>query len=187
VSAAALQVLFRRYLAGFGPASAADLASFALVRMPLARAAVQAVAAELEELEGPDGEVLYDLPGAPRPDEDTPAPPRLLPMWDSVLLAHADRARLVRPEHRGLVARTNGDVLPTLLVDGRVAGVWRPADGGIEATAFTPLSADVWAALAEEARSLHAFLADREPDVYRRHARWWADLPAAQIQVLPGG
>jgi hypothetical protein len=185
-SAAALQVLLRRYLAGFGPASTADLAAFALVRMPLARAAVQAVAAELEELEGPDGAVLYDLPGAPRPDEDTPAPPRLLPMWDSVLLAHADRTRLVRPEHRPLVARANGDVLPTLLVDGRVAGVWRPADGGIEATAFTPLSADVWAALAEEARSLHAFLAGREPDVYRRHARWWADLPAVEVRVLAG-
>ena len=57
-------------------------------------------------------------------------------MWDSVLLAHADRSRVIAPEHRPLVMRRNGDVLPTVLVDGVVAGVWRPADGGIEVTVF---------------------------------------------------
>ena len=70
------------------------------------------------------------------PPDDSPAPPRLLPMWDSTLLAYADRSRIVPPEYRKVVIRNNGDVLPTLLVDGSVAGVWRPVEGGIEATAF---------------------------------------------------
>ncbi len=57
-------------------------------------------------------------------------------MWDHVLLAYADRSRVIPPDYRKLVTRSNGDVLPTLLVDGYVAGVWRPVEGGIEATAF---------------------------------------------------
>ena len=118
-----------------------------------------------------------------RPGRATPGPadrrsPRLLPMWDSMLLAYADRSRVIPPEHRRLVIRTNGDVLPTLLVDGHVAGVWRPADGGIEATAFQPLSDEAWAGLAAEATALTAFLADRDPTVYRRYDRWWATMPA---------
>lgn len=108
---------------------------------------------------------LYDLPGAWLPDEDTPAPPRLLPMWDSTLLAYQDRGRMIPPDYRRLVIRKNGDVLPTLLVDGYVAGVWRAVDGRIEATAFHPLPEEAWAGLASEAGALVAFLAGRGPGV----------------------
>jgi hypothetical protein len=131
----------------------------------------------------PDGSVLFDVPGAPLPGEDTPCPPRLMAMWDSVLLAYADRSRVIPP---ALVIRRNGDVLPTLLVDGHVAGVWRPAGGGIEATAFRELPERAWQELAEEARALVAFLAARDPVVYRRFAHWWKELPAAEVRLLPG-
>ncbi|SDU33498.1 winged helix DNA-binding domain-containing protein [Jiangella alkaliphila] len=184
-SAAAQVELFRRYVAAFGPVSMPDFAQFALLNRAPARAAVDAVAGELTRFDGPDGTVLYDLPGAPRPGEDVPAPPRLLAMWDSVLLVHADRGRVIPPEYRKLVTRTNGDTLPTLLVDGFVAGVWRPVDGGIEATAFRPLSDADWDGLATEAASLSALLAGREPTVYRRYDRWWAGLPAVEVRVLP--
>ncbi|MFI1397977.1 winged helix DNA-binding domain-containing protein [Streptomyces sp. NPDC020681] len=187
VAAGGLQVLIRRYLEGFGPASVADMAQFALVQRARAKAAVHALADELEQLEGPNGTVMYDIPGAPRPSEDTPAPPRLLAMWDSILLAYADRSRVVPPAYRKHVTRVNGDVLPTLLVDGYVAGVWRPVDGGIEATAFHPLPRDAWKGLAAEAESLIAFLADRDPRVYRRYDHWWAKgLPGAETRLLPG-
>jgi hypothetical protein len=106
-------------------------------------------------------------------------------MWDSSLLAYADRARLTPPEHRAAIARSNGDVLPTLLVDGYVAGVWRPVEEGIEATAFRRLTAAEWRGLAAEAQALQALLADREPRVYRRYDRWWADLPTAEVRLLP--
>jgi hypothetical protein len=180
----ALMVLVRRYVEAFGPASAADIAQFGLIPRAAVRQAVDAVAGELEQLEGPDGTVLYDVPGAPRPAADAPAPLRLMAMWDSVLLAHNDRSRIIPPDYRTLVARRNGDVLPTVLVDGYVAGVWRPVDGGIEVTAFHPLTDDDWAGLDEEARALVAFLADREPNVYARFQHWWDKLPGAEARVL---
>jgi hypothetical protein len=183
VSDLALQTLVRRYLEGFGPASVADMAQFAMVQRARARAAVQALGGSLVRLEGPDGTVLYDVPGAPLPGGDTPAPPRLMAMWDSVLMAYADRSRVIPPGYRKIVTRMNGDVLPTLLVDGYVAGVWRAVPEGIEATAFHPLSGSAWAGLAAEARALVPLLADRQPEVYRRYHHWWAKLPGA---ALPG-
>jgi hypothetical protein len=184
VSGQALPTLIRRYLEGFGPASVADMARFALVQRSRAKAAVQALAGDLERLDGPDGAVLYDVPGAPRPAEDTPAPPRLMAMWDSTLLAYADRGRVVPDAYRAHVTRVNGDVLPTLLVDGYVAGVWRPVEGGIEATAFHPLPGEAWEGLAAEAAMLLAFLSDREPEVYRRYDHWWRRLSGAEARVL---
>ncbi|RGA02917.1 winged helix DNA-binding domain-containing protein [Microbispora triticiradicis] len=181
-----LQTLVTRYLEGFGPASVADVAQFALVQRSRVRDALGALSAVLERVEGPGGAELYDVPGAPRPAAGTPAPPRLMAMWDSVLLAYADRSRVLPPEYRRLVIRTNGDVLPTLLVDGYVAGVWRQVEGGIEATAFHPLPAEAWEGLAEEARALVALLTGRDTRLYRAYDRWWADLPAAEVRVLPG-
>ncbi|MGW6723884.1 winged helix DNA-binding domain-containing protein [Streptomyces sp. NPDC054995] len=186
-SAASLQTLVTRYLSGFGPASVADVAQFAMVARTRARAALAELAGEVERLEGPEGEELFDLPGAPRPDGAEPAPPRLMAMWDSVLLAYADRGRVLPSAYRRVVIRANGDVLPTLLVDGYVAGVWRPVAGGIEAAAFHPLPDEVWERLAVEARSLVAFLAAREPEAYRRYGHWWSRLPGATVRLLPGG
>jgi hypothetical protein len=181
----ALQTLARRYLEGFGPATVADLARFALVQRSRARAALQGLADELERFDGPDGEQLFDVLGALLPHDDTPAPPRLMAMWDSVLLAYADRSRLIPPAYRKVVIRVNGDVLPTLLVDGHVAGVWRAVEGGIEVSAFHRLADDDWTALTAEARSLLAFLSAREPRVYSRYDHWWAKLPeAAEVRLL---
>ncbi|MFG3053017.1 winged helix DNA-binding domain-containing protein [Kitasatospora sp. NPDC048239] len=185
-SDASLQTLARRYLEGFGPASVADVAQFALVQRTRARKALAALADDLEHLEGPNSEELFDIPGAPRPAEDTPAPPRLMAMWDSVLLAYADRSRLIPPEYRPLVIRKNGDVLPTLLVDGHVAGVWRPTEQGIEAAAFHDLPDGTWTQLATEAHSLTTLLADRDPTPYRRYDHWWTKLPTTTTRLLPG-
>jgi hypothetical protein len=178
--------LARRYLEGFGPASVADLARFATLYRSRASSALRAIEDELERYEGPDGAELFDVPGGSLPAEDVPALPRLLPMWDSVLLAYDDRGRLIPPDYRKLVIRINGNVLPTLLVDGYVAGVWRTVEGGIEATAFHPLPAEAWAGLADEASALVAFLADRDPTVYRRYHHWWAKLPPGDTRLLPG-
>ncbi|SMQ21086.1 Winged helix DNA-binding domain-containing protein [Streptomyces sp. Ag82_O1-12] len=182
----ALNHLVLRYLAGFGPASVADVAQFAMVPRAPVRRALLALDDAVERLRGPDGTVLYGVPGASRPPADTPAPPRLMAMWDSVLLAHADRSRVIPPAYRRLVIRVNSDVLPTLLVDGRVAGVWRALDGGIEATAFHDLPTAAWNGLAEEAASLTALLAGRDTEVYRRYHHWWPKLPDGQVRLLKG-
>ncbi|WP_260696736.1 winged helix DNA-binding domain-containing protein [Streptomyces sp. 130] len=148
------------------------------------RAEPAAMADEVERLRGPGGEALCDLPGAFRPDAGTPAPSRLMAMWDSTPPAYADRARLIPPEYRPPVIRRNGDVLPALLVDGRVAGVRRPTAEGAEATAFHPLPAAVWDELAVEAKALAAFLGDRERVVHNRCHHWWAKLPDAATRML---
>ena len=180
---ASLRYLVRRYLEGFGPATAQDIGQFSILRMPVIRAALTALGDDLVRLDGPAGE-LWDIAGRVLPPEDTPAPPRLMAMWDSILLAYADRSRVIPPEYRRSVIRSNGDTLPTLLVDGHVAGVWRPTDGGIEATAFRRLTAEEWAGLELEARALLTFLEDRDPQVYRRYGRWWTDLPSAEVRIL---
>ncbi len=184
--AASLRHLVVRYLEGFGPATVADVAQFGMITRGRVREAVEALGDALVTLEGPDGAVLLDVPDGELPDEGTPAPPRLMAMWDSTLLAYADRARIIPTDLRREVIRTNGDVLPTLLVDGYVAGVWRPVEDGIEVTALHPIAEDVWAGLDAEARALRAFLADREPGVYRRYGHWWARLPDAERRILGG-
>lgn len=175
--------LVRRYLEGFGPATVQDIAQFSTIYRPPVHDALRSMDGELEQYEGPGG-VLYDVPAGVVPPEDTPAPPRLMPMWDSALLGYADRSRLIPAVHRKVVIRANGDVLPTLLVDGYAAGVWRPVDRGIEATAFARLSDDAWSGLHAEARDLLPLLADRDPAVYGRYGRWWTGLPAVEVRVL---
>jgi hypothetical protein len=181
----ALSALILRYLAGFGPASVADIARFGMVQRTPIRRALRELHGAVEELKGPDGAVLHDLPGAPRPPADAPAPPRLMAMWDSVLLAHADRSRVIPPDYRRLVIRANGDVLPTLLVDGYVAGVWRGVDGGIEVSAFHDLPTATWEAVAAEAHGLAGLLAEREPRVYGRYDHWWPRLPHIKVRTFP--
>jgi hypothetical protein len=175
--------LVRRYLEGFGPASAADIGTFTFLRKPPVAAAIEDLGDELVRVEGPQGVELFDVADAP-PIPSKRAPPRLLGMWDNVLLAYADRSRVLPDEYRRRVIRRNGDVLPTILIDGHVAGVWRSVDGAIEVTAFRELSAAAWRGLTKEARRLALFIAPRDPNVYRRHHRWWNELPSADVRRL---
>jgi hypothetical protein len=136
--------LVRRYLAAFGPASRADVAAFTGLAVAAVAPALERLEPELERLEDERGRELLDLGGAPRPPEEIPAPLRLLGEWDNVLLAHADRTRLFDDETRRRVIRKNGDVLPTILLDGVVAGRWwwsRKKDvATLEATPFVKLT-----------------------------------------------
>jgi hypothetical protein len=121
--------LARRYLGSFGPASVDDLAAYVgrgKGGIGVWRDAVAALDGEAIFLRGTDGRTLVDLVGAPRPEPDTPAPPRLLARWDSLLLSHAakHRQRVIADEHRSSVFSKNADVLPAFLLDGVVAGTW---------------------------------------------------------------
>jgi DNA glycosylase AlkZ-like len=116
----ALPEAIRRHLRSFGPATAEDVASFLGLRTPAVRAALEKL--ELERIDE-----HYDLPGAPRPDPDTPAPPRLLAAFDSALLAYVSkrRQRIVPDKHRDAIyERRNLQVKPSYTIDGRVAGLW---------------------------------------------------------------
>ena len=181
---AAARHLVLRYLEGFGPATAPDIRQFTLLAGTTIKEALHGLGDEVEVVTGPGGTKLYDVPGGALPGEDVPAPPRLLGMWDSVLLAYADRSRTIPPSYRRLVTRVNGDCLPTLLVDGHVAGVWRAGADGVEAKAFHPLPDEAWEGLAAEAAGLTAFLAEREPAVYRRYGHWWNKIPEGEARRL---
>lgn len=110
------------YFAAFGPATAADFQSWSALGN--AKELVEALRPKLRTFRGPRGKELFDLPDAPRIAEDSPAPVRFLPDFDNVLLAHADRTRIVADEHRPLIATKNLRILATFLVDGFVAGTW---------------------------------------------------------------
>jgi hypothetical protein len=116
--------LVRRYLAAFGPATQQDLLRFAGVRVGDVKAGLERV--ELRTFRDERGRVLLDVPRAPLPAEDAPAPVRFLPKWDSSILAYAppERARILPEKFRPTVIRKNGDVLPTVLVDGFVSASW---------------------------------------------------------------
>jgi hypothetical protein len=106
------------------------------------------------------GRELLDVPGAPLPEADTHVPVRFLPKWDNLLLAFADRTRVLPEEHRKTVIRMNGDVAQTFLADGFVAGTWRAENGRVVPEPFSPLRRPVQRELRDEAERLEAFLAD---------------------------
>ncbi|MCL2449817.1 MAG: winged helix DNA-binding domain-containing protein, partial [Polyangiaceae bacterium] len=104
----------------------------------------------------------FDLPDAPRPPEDSPAPPRFLPEFDNLLLSHANRRRVLADEHRARVFLPGLRVAPTFLVDGFVAGTWKVTRAKAKATLvlepFASLAKAVRAAIADEAMRLVAFV-----------------------------
>jgi hypothetical protein len=116
--------LVKRYLAAFGPATQQDLLRFAGVRVGDLRPGLDRL--DLRTFRDDRGRLLLDLPRAPLPDGDKPAPVRFLPKWDSSLLAYAppERTRILPEKYRPTVIRKNGDVIPTVLVDGFVAAGW---------------------------------------------------------------
>jgi hypothetical protein len=152
---AALDHLITRYLTGFGPAAKAEIANWAGmtpkdIEPGLNRLTLRRFAAE-------DGTELLDLPGLPLPDAGTPAPVRFLGTWDACLLVHARRAQILPEAHRPRIFNTKmPQSVGTFLVDGAVAGAWRP-DGTIEP--FEDLSAKHRQQVEAEAARLAAFSA----------------------------
>jgi hypothetical protein len=153
---ASRELLVRRYLAAFGPASVADIRSWSR----LDRAEVEAALARFRPRRFRDeqGRELFDVPRAPLPDPETPAPPRFLPTWDALLLVHARRTGVLPEEFRPRVFNTK---LPfsmhTFLLDGAVAGAWRHEQGRIELQPFRKLTRAERASLADEQERLAAF------------------------------
>jgi hypothetical protein len=150
--------LVRRYLAAFGPASVDDIASWTGLPTPAIRAVLETVAPRTFRDEA--GRLIYDVPRGPLPADDTPAPVRLLPKWDSALLAYSppERTRILPERHRRRVIAKNGDVAQTILVDGFVAGTWEVKQKRLELEPFGPLRKGVRDELAAEGERLLAFL-----------------------------
>ena len=151
--------ILRRYLVAFGPASPRDISAWSMMHMPEIKRALELLE-PLRRFRHEGGLELLDVPRAPLPDGETPAPVRFLPKWDNALLAWADRTRILPEQYRKTVIRMNGDVAQTFLVDGFVAGMWRIEKGRVVLEPFAPLSRSVRRELADEGGRLEAFLAD---------------------------
>jgi hypothetical protein len=147
--------LVARYLAAFGPATKADAAKWT----GLARAAIAPGFEGLRRFRDEQDRELFDVPRAPLRPAKTEAPVRFLPMWDSVLLAHDDRSRILPDDLRSLVIRNNADVRPTFLVDGMVAGIWQLNGQRVELEPADSLPSRARAAVQREARALERWLA----------------------------
>lgn len=169
VAAATQDDLLLRYLAAFGPATLADAGAWS--GLTGWKAVAERLRPQLRVFTGAQGQELFDLPRAPRPDPDTPAPPRLVAEWDNLLLSHVDRSRVMSEAHRARVFTVNGIVRGTVLLDGFVAGVWKIERAKHAATVvlepFARWSRADRLGVQEEAMRLLAFASDAEGE---RHA-----------------
>jgi hypothetical protein len=148
--------LVRRYLAGFGPASRKDVASFTGLPPAEVRPLVERL--DLRRFRSEDGEELLDVPDGLLPDADAPAPSRFLGNWDANLLVHARRTGVLPEEHRPKIFHVKApQSFPTFLIDGAVAGTWKYDGGKIRLEPFGRLDPAARRALREEADRLAAF------------------------------
>ena len=164
--AAGLELLLRRYLAGFGPARLTEAANWAGVDVKTLRPATERL--RLKRFADEDGKELLDLPRSPRPAADVRAPVRFLPTWDATLLVHARRTQILPEAYRPLVFDTKTPhSVPTFLVDGTVAGTWRIERSARAATVtvepFAPLPRPAKREISEEAERLVRFVDPEAP------------------------
>jgi hypothetical protein len=154
--------LIMRYLAAFGPAAAKDVQTWS-GRTRL-KPVVEDMRPELRTFRDENGNELFDLPDAPLPAADTPAPPRFLPDYDNLVLSHAERGRVLPEEHRKKILLSAARVRATVLVDGFVRGAWKIESDRKTATLriepFEPLSSEERDTLHEEGARLVRFVAE---------------------------
>ncbi|WP_406312782.1 winged helix DNA-binding domain-containing protein [Streptosporangium sp. NBC_01639] len=163
LSSEPVERLVLRYLAAFGPATSADAQTWSGIKG--LRAVLDGLRPRLRVFRDEQGRELFDLPDAPRPDEDVPAPARFLPDFDNLVLAHADRTRVIADEYREKVVTKNLRVRATFLWDGSVRGTWqverRRKAAVLRLTPFESLSESAVSDLTREADALLRFA---EPD-----------------------
>ncbi|MEA2669705.1 MAG: hypothetical protein QOJ33_2639 [Chloroflexota bacterium] len=153
---AAIDHVIRRYLGAFGPASVREIADWGGI--PPAKIVPVLAQMSLRHFRDEKGKDLIDLPRAPLPDADTPAPVRFLPTWDATLLVHARRTQILPERYRPLVFNTRTPhSVPTFLIDGAMAGTWRVEGGRVELKSFEPIPKSVRREVDEEAKRLAAF------------------------------
>lgn len=168
----AIALLIRRCIGAFGPVTLADIAKFAGQVSARIRPVLETLRPGLATFTDPAGRLLFDLPKAPRPDADTPAPVRLLPRYDEMLIAYQHRDRVIAAPYRPRMYSKNGIVEASLLVDGAVAGMWAlertKTDAIVRITPFRRLSAKERNAATGEGEALAEFMA---PEARSKGAR----------------
>jgi DNA glycosylase AlkZ-like len=161
---ASIDAVVLRYLAAFGPAMVADVATWS--GLTAMREVVDRLRPQLREFTDERGRPYVDLPDAPRPDPDTPAPARFLPEYDNALLSHADRSRFLSDDDRKALA-AGPSARGSLLVGGNCVGTWRldedrkAGTAVVEAYVLRALSPGDAEEVEDEGTRLLAFLAPK--------------------------
>jgi hypothetical protein len=167
------EALVRRYLAAFGPATPSDAQAWSGI--PGLREVFESLRPSLVTFRDERKRELFDLPDAPRPDEDTEAPARFIADFDNLVLSHDDRSRIMADAHRGRVTLKNLQVRATFLFDGMVAGTWKSERKRNKAVLviepFGTVAKRARGPFDEEGEKLLAFL---EEDATERDIRWTA-------------
>jgi uncharacterized protein YcaQ len=174
---AALEFAVRAHLRAFGPASHGDIAAWTGLRTADVRPALARLDAELERFSDGAGRTLCDIADAPRPDSDVSAPVRLLPWFDSVLLAYepARRERILPAAYKDRVyLARNLQWLPTFLVDGFVAGTWALKTGRATELTLSPFASVSAVNKRELEAEAEAMLRDVYPDAREHRVRFEA-------------
>ena len=157
-----LDALIFRYLGAFGPAGVKDVQTWS--GLTGLRDVVERLRPRLGTFRDERGKELFDLPDAPRPGPDIPAPPRFLPEFDNLVLSHADRTRVMSDDYRKVIASRNGMVPATVLIDGFVRGTWKTKQTSgkatLEISPFGKFSKQDRDSLAEEGERLVRFIAE---------------------------
>jgi hypothetical protein len=163
VSSPSIDPVVLRYLAAFGPASVADLTTWC--RLTGMRAVVERLRPQLITFRDERGRELFDLPRAPRPSEETPAPVRFLPEYDNVFLSYDDRGRFISDADRAALGPGWNTGWGSVLQDGVVSGRWRLEPVGLVVAHVDRLAKSALAAIAAEGRRLARFLEAEAPEV----------------------
>jgi hypothetical protein len=157
--APSLEETILRYLGAFGPGTVKDVQTWSgLTRLG---EVIERLRPRLSIFRDESGKELFDVPDAPMPDPDTPAPPRFLPAFDNLILSHADRTRVIAEEYRKAIASKNGMVPASVLNDGFVRGTWKTersrGKASLEIKPFESLTKEDRDALAKEGERLIRF------------------------------
>jgi hypothetical protein len=153
---AAIEWLIRRYLGGFGPAVAADIATWAGMNVDRIFPTLERM--DLRRFQAEDGKELVDIKRMPLPAPNVAAPVRFLHVWDAILLVHARRKAVIAEDHRPIIFNTKlPQSAPTFMVDGAVAGTWKYEAGHVKLTPFDLIPKKWKRDLEEEAKALAAF------------------------------
>ncbi|MFL6109395.1 MAG: winged helix DNA-binding domain-containing protein [Marmoricola sp.] len=154
-----VQDLVLRYLAAYGPATAADMTKWSLVTRLGPVFTAMHRSGLLETVTDDKGRTLYDVPGAPVADEDLPLPPVLLGKYDNVFLSHADRDRIAPDEARKAWMGANGGVGSVLFLDGLLAGLWKVEDDRVVVEPFAKLTKEQQRGIEDEVARVETLLA----------------------------
>jgi hypothetical protein len=159
-AAPALEDMVSRYLGAFGPASVADAQLWS--GLTGLGEILDRLRPRLACFRDPAGRELFDLPDAPRPAADAPAPPRFLPVFDNLLLSHADRSRVLGDDLRGKLPGTAALMAGTVLADGSVAAAWevrgKASAARLVVSPLVPVTAAQAGDIQAEGAALLAFL-----------------------------